>query len=70
MLASKIIPEIIKKKKHSEVSGCANFCNKFVAIRPWQTMKLPMILLQGISTHVAPLWKDRGKCTAIRRPWV
>jgi len=31
MLASKVIPEIVEN--HSEISGCANICNKFVSIQ-------------------------------------
>jgi len=44
MLNSKIIPEIIEN--HSEILGAriAASCNKFVSIRSWQTMKLPLIL--------------------------
>ena len=53
-------------ENHSEFCGCANSCNRFVTSRPWQIMKLPMILLcKGTS---APIWKDRGNAPVLRRP--
>ena len=54
-------------ENHSELSGCANSCNKFISGRSWWTMKLPMILLwKGTSAPVAPLFKEqRGNAPAM-----
>ena len=58
MSTAKIITETIEH--HSECPGCANSCNKFLLIRSWQTMKLPMtILWRDASNPVAPFWKSR-----------
>ena len=58
MLTSEVITEIIEN--HSEVSGWANSCNKFVSNRSCQTMKYPMILLwKGTYTPIAPLLKGQ-----------
>ena len=58
MLPSKIMTEI--RENHSEFSGSANSCNKFVSGRYWSTMKLLIILLwKCISAPFAPL-KGKG----------
>jgi len=53
-------------ENHSEFFGCRNSCNKFVSIRSWSTLKLPMMLLwkavvlemgvQGLQAYPKKFW--------------